>query len=67
MIAPASTAIGQDLNVTSTFQLQLIFSIFLLAFVVGPLFIAPLSEVGLPGSYLAAGDYTDNSGRFMDE
>ncbi|EME46470.1 hypothetical protein DOTSEDRAFT_42977 [Dothistroma septosporum NZE10] len=45
MIAPASQAIGNDLNVHSTFQLQLIFSIFLLAFVVGPLFLAPMSEV----------------------
>lgn len=45
MIAPAEPQIANDLDVHSTFQLQLIFSIFLLAFVFGPLFVAPLSEV----------------------
>lgn len=45
MIAPAQQQIGDDLGVHSTFGLSLIFSIFLLAFVFGPLFIAPSSEV----------------------
>lgn len=45
MIAPAEPAIDQDLDVHSTFDSELIFSIFLLAFVIGPLFLAPLSEV----------------------
>ncbi|WPH02959.1 Hypothetical protein R9X50_00583100 [Acrodontium crateriforme] len=45
MVAPALPAVGRDLHISSTFELQLIFSIFLLAFVIGPLFIAPLSEV----------------------
>lgn len=45
MIAPSEAQIGQDLGVHSTFQLSLIFSIFLLAFVFGPLFIAPMSEI----------------------
>lgn len=45
MIAPASDAIGNDLDVHSTIQLQLIFSIFLLAYVVGPFIQAPLSEL----------------------
>ncbi|KAH8702168.1 synaptic vesicle transporter [Talaromyces proteolyticus] len=45
MIAPAEFAINRDLDVHSTFDSELIFSIFLLAFVVGPLFLAPLSEV----------------------
>lgn len=45
MIAPASNAIGNDLNVHKTIQLQLIFSIFLLAYVIGPFILAPLSEV----------------------
>ena len=45
MIAPAQTEIGNDLDVHSTFQLQLIFSIFLLPFIFGPLFVAPMSEV----------------------
>lgn len=45
MIAPASDAIGNDLGVYQTIQLQLIFSIFLLAYVAGPFVLAPLSEV----------------------
>lgn len=45
MIAPAQTEIGNDLDVHSPFQLQLIFSIFLLPFIFGPLFVAPMSEV----------------------
>lgn len=45
MIAPAETAIGDDLNVHSELELELIFSIFLLAFVFGPFLLAPLSEI----------------------
>lgn len=45
MIAPAESAIGNDLNVHGQFQLALIFSIFLLAFVVGPFFLAPACEI----------------------
>lgn len=45
MIAPASDAIGNDLGVHQTIQLQLVFSIFLLAYVAGPFILAPLSEV----------------------
>ena len=45
MIAPAESAIDDDLDVQSTIESELIFSIFLLAFVIGPLFLAPLSEV----------------------
>lgn len=45
MIAPAESDIDRDLHVTSTFESNLIFSIFLLAFVIGPLFLAPLSEL----------------------
>ncbi|KAJ5101600.1 synaptic vesicle transporter [Penicillium alfredii] len=45
MIAPAESVIAHDLEVHSTFESELIFSIFLLAFVIGPLFLAPLSEV----------------------
>lgn len=45
MIAPAEGQIQQDLVVQSSFDLKLIFSIFLLAFVIGPLFLAPLSEL----------------------
>jgi MFS family permease len=45
MIAPAESDIDRDLDVHSTIQSEMIFSIYLLAFVVGPLFLAPLSEV----------------------
>lgn len=45
MIAPAEPSIDHSLNVPSTIDSELIFSIFLLAFVIGPLFLAPLSEV----------------------
>lgn len=45
MIAPAEQQIDQDLDINSAFTSKLIFSIFLLAFVIGPLFFAPLSEI----------------------
>lgn len=45
MIAPAEPYIDRDLGVSSTIKSELIFSIFLLPFVVGPLLLAPLSEV----------------------
>jgi MFS family permease len=45
MIAPAAAAIDKDLNVHTTIESELIFSIFLLAFAIGPLFLAPASEV----------------------
>ena len=45
MIAPAAPYIDHDLGVSTTIESELIFSIFLLAFVIGPLFLAPLSEV----------------------
>lgn len=45
MIAPAEPYINKDLGVKSSIESELIFSIFLLAFVIGPLFLAPLSEL----------------------
>ena len=45
MIAPAEEVIDYDLHITSTFQSELVFSIFLLAFVFGPLLLASLSEL----------------------
>ncbi|EME82583.1 uncharacterized protein MYCFIDRAFT_163939 [Pseudocercospora fijiensis CIRAD86] len=45
MIAPSEDAIARDLHIDSQFTLSLIFSIFLLAFAVGPFFIAPCSEL----------------------
>ncbi|KAF7197744.1 Efflux pump vrtL, partial [Pseudocercospora fuligena] len=45
MIAPAEDAIARDLHIDSQFILSLIFSIFLLAFAIGPFFLAPCSEL----------------------
>jgi MFS family permease len=46
MIAPAEIPIAKDLNITGgQLQSQLIFSIFLLAFVIAPFVLAPLSEI----------------------
>ncbi len=45
IIAPAEHAIGKDLDIHDDFVLQLIFSIFLIGYIIGPLFLAPLSEL----------------------
>lgn len=45
MIAPAEEQMDRDLGVRSTVEFQLIFSIFLLAFAIGPLLLAPMSEL----------------------
>lgn len=45
MIAPSQEAIGRDLHVSSSFILSLIFSIFLLAFAIGPFIMAPTCEL----------------------
>lgn len=45
MIAPAADSINEDLHVHAQIVTSLIFSIFLLAFVVGPIILAPMSEV----------------------
>jgi len=45
MVAPALPAIGKDLHITQSIDLQLSFSIFVLAYAVGPLFLGPLSEL----------------------
>lgn len=45
MIAPSEAQIDHDLNIHSSFVSKLVFSIFLLSFMIGPLFLAPLSEV----------------------
>lgn len=45
MIAPSGAQIDQDLDIHSSFLSKLGFSIFLLSFIMGPLFLAPLSEV----------------------
>ena len=45
IIAPAETAIAQSFDIHDDLLLELIFSIFLLGYVVGPLVLAPLSEI----------------------
>ena len=45
MIAPAEEDIDADLHVGTMLESELIFSIFLLGFIFGPLLLAPLSEV----------------------
>lgn len=45
MIAPALDAMSRDLHVTSKVESQLMLSIFVLSYAVGPLFFAPLSEL----------------------
>ncbi|EMD41905.1 hypothetical protein CERSUDRAFT_79517 [Gelatoporia subvermispora B] len=45
MVAPAAEQIAQDFHITSTVEIALTISVFLLGYTVGPLFLGPLSEV----------------------
>ncbi|KAI4111174.1 MAG: hypothetical protein LQ345_006856 [Seirophora villosa] len=45
MVAPAIQAIAGDLDITNEVESQMVLSIFVLAYAVGPLFLGPLSEV----------------------
>ncbi|KAL8634654.1 MAG: hypothetical protein Q9228_007759, partial [Teloschistes exilis] len=45
MVAPALPAIAKDLGISSEVESQMVLSIFVLAYAVGPLFLGPLSEV----------------------
>jgi multidrug resistance protein len=45
IVAPAAASIGRDLNITAEFELQIIVSVYILGYAVGPLFLSPLSEV----------------------
>ncbi len=45
MVAPALPALKQDLNVSGDVVVQMMLSIFILAYAVGPLFLGPLSEM----------------------
>ncbi|OGE55893.1 hypothetical protein PENARI_c003G08600 [Penicillium arizonense] len=45
MVAPALTSLAADFNVTDQVVSQLMLSIFVLAYAVGPLFLGPLSEI----------------------
>ena len=45
MVAPSLTTIAADFGITSEVESQLVLSIFILAYAVGPLFLGPLSEI----------------------
>lgn len=45
MVAPALTSMARDLKITNEVESQLMLSIFVLAYAVGPLFLGPLSEL----------------------
>ncbi|PWN92988.1 polyamine transporter 1 [Acaromyces ingoldii] len=45
MIAPCTGVISKSLGVTKTFEMNMMVSVYLLGYVVGPFFIGPLSEV----------------------
>ncbi|KAI0141116.1 MFS general substrate transporter [Hypoxylon sp. NC0597] len=45
MVAPSLTAIGEELNITEAFEQNIVLSIFVLAYALGPLVSGPLSEI----------------------
>lgn len=45
MVAPALVSLSADLGISTEIQSQLVLSIFVLAYAIGPLFLGPLSEV----------------------
>ncbi|KAL8892891.1 MAG: hypothetical protein Q9205_005556 [Flavoplaca limonia] len=45
MVAPAISAIATEFNITNEIESQMVLSIFVLAYAIGPLFLGPLSEV----------------------
>jgi hypothetical protein len=45
MVAPALSSMAKDFGVTNEVQIQLMLSIFILAYAIGPLFLGPLSEL----------------------
>ena len=45
MVSPALPVIGDDLHIIDSSELAMTLSIFVLAYAVGPLFLAPLSEM----------------------
>ena len=44
-MAPALTSIAKEFNITNEVESQLVLSVFVLAYAVGPLFLGPLSEI----------------------
>ena len=45
MVAPALASLGSDLHMSSSIEVELALSIFILAYAIGPLFFGPASEV----------------------
>ena len=45
MVAPAISSISKDFNITNEVEQQLVLSVFVLAYAIGPLFLGPLSEI----------------------
>ncbi|KAL8806184.1 MAG: hypothetical protein Q9200_005136 [Gallowayella weberi] len=45
MVAPALPAIAKEFNITNEVESQMVFSVFVLAYAIGPLFLGPLSEI----------------------
>lgn len=45
MVAPALASMSSDLGITSEIESQLVLSIFILSYAIGPLFLGPISEV----------------------
>lgn len=45
MVAPAISSIASDFNITNEVEQQLVLSVFVLAYAIGPLFLGPLSEI----------------------
>ncbi|KAL9122894.1 MAG: hypothetical protein Q9187_000545 [Circinaria calcarea] len=45
IVAPAIDVISKEFNITEPVEQQLVFSVFVLAYAVGPLFLGPLSEI----------------------
>jgi len=45
MVAPALTTIAAQFNITNSAQEELVLSVFVLAYAIGPLFLGPLSEL----------------------
>lgn len=45
MVAPALPVIAKDFGITNEVESQMVLSVFVLAYAVGPLFLGPLSEI----------------------
>ena len=45
MVAPAISSISNEFNITNEAEQQLVLSVFVLAYAIGPLFLGPLSEI----------------------